>query len=289
MKGIILAGGSGTRLYPLTRSVSKQQLPIYDKPMIYYPLSTLMLAGVRDILIISNREDIPLFQRLLGDGNDIGINLSYAIQEQPNGLAESFIIGEEFIGKDRVALILGDNIFFGEDFAKIINQATQFKEGGLIFGYYVNNPSAFGVLEFDDNHQVLSIEEKPQHPKSHYIVPGLYFYDNSVIEIAKSLIPSERGELEITDVNKAYLKRGTLNVELLSRGIAWLDTGTHESLLDASNYVETIQKRQGLYIACIEEIAYNKGYINKDKLLSLAQPLLKTGYGRYLCELASGL
>ena len=286
MKGIVLAGGAGTRLYPLTMVTSKQLLPVYDKPMIYYPLSTLMLAGIKDILIISTPEDTPRFEDLLGDGSRLGIKFEYAVQENPNGLAEAFIIGEEFIGDENVALILGDNIFHGHRFTEILKRATSLEEGAVIFGYYTNNPEAFGVVEFDEDWNVLSIEEKPEHPKSNYIVPGLYFYDNDVIEIAKNVKPSQRGEVEITSVNDEYLKRGKLKVELLGRGMAWLDTGTHEGLLEASNFIETVQKRQGLYIACLEEIAYLKGYISEETLLKTAEELKKTDYGQYLFNLA---
>lgn len=285
MKGIVLAGGSGTRLYPITKAVSKQLLPLYDKPMIYYPISVLMLAGIREILIISTPRDLPMFKDLLGDGSSFGVEFSYEVQENPNGLAEAFIVGEEFIGDDNVALILGDNIFHGHRFTEILKRAKDLKEGAVIFGYYTNNPEAFGVVEFDDEWNVLSIEEKPEKPKSNYIVPGLYFYDNDVIEIAKNVKPSDRGELEITSVNEEYLKRGKLKVELLGRGMAWLDTGTHEGLLEASNFIETIQKRQGLYIACLEEIAYLKGYINDKELLNTANELKKTDYGQYLFNL----
>lgn len=286
MKGIILAGGSGTRLYPITKSVSKQALPIYDKPMIYYPLSVLMLAGIKDILIISTPRDITLFQELLGDGSHLGLTIEYKVQEHPNGLAEAFIIGEEFIGDDKVALVLGDNIFHGYGFTERLQNAVN-REESTIFGYHVSDPSAFGVVEFDQDFNVLSIEEKPSEPKSNYAVPGLYFYDNEVVEIAKSIKPSPRGELEITDINNEYLRRGKLKVELFGRGMAWLDTGTHRGLLDAANYVEAVQTRQGLFVSCLEEIAYRKGYINKERLLELAQPLLKTEYGQYLVKIAN--
>ena len=286
MKGIILAGGSGTRLYPITKSTSKQALPIYDKPMIYYPMSVLMLAGIRDILIISTPRDVSVFEELFGNGNNLGLNIQYAIQEKPNGLAEAFIIGEEFIGNDKVALVLGDNIFYGYGFSERLKNAVD-REEPTIFGYHVSDPQAFGVVEFDTDFNVLSIEEKPDVPKSNYAVPGLYFYDNAVVEIAKNVKPSERGELEITSVNNEYLKRGKLKVELFGRGMAWLDTGTHKGLLEASNYVEAVQTRQGLYIACLEEIAYRKGYIDKDKLLKLAKPLMKTEYGQYLVKIAN--
>ena len=282
MKGIILAGGSGTRLYPLTVAISKQIIPVYDKPMIYYPLSVLMLSNIRDILIISTPRDLPTFQELLGDGNQLGINIQYKIQEKPNGLAEAFILGEEFIGESSVALILGDNIFYGHGLSKILQEASTLVEGGKIFGYPVKDPRSYGVVEFDKNGIAVSLEEKPEFPKSEYAIPGLYFYDNKVVEKAKKLKPSIRGELEITDLNRIYLKEGNLTVSNLGRGMAWLDTGTHDSLLEASNFVEAIQKRQGFYIACIEEIAYKKGWINDNQLKELIIPLKKTKYGEYL-------
>lgn len=286
MKGIILAGGSGTRLYPVTKVISKQLLPIYDKPMIYYPLSILMLAGIRDILIISTPEDIPRFKKLLNDGSSIGINITYAIQNKPNGLAEAFIIGKEFIGDDNVCLILGDNIYYGPGFTIRLEKAAKLNDGAIVFGYYVKDPERFGVVEFDDNNKVLSIEEKPKNPKSNYAVTGLYFYDNSVIDIAKKIKPSNRGELEITSINQEYLKKKKLTVELLGRGYAWLDTGTHKSLAQASQFIQNIENRQGFKVACIEEIAYNKGWIDSNKLVELAQPMKKTQYGQYLLEIA---
>lgn len=292
MKGIILAGGSGTRLYPLTKAISKQIMPVYDKPMIYYPLSTLMLAGIREVLIISTPRDVVVFEELLGDGSQLGMDIQYAIQEQPNGLAEAFIIGADFIGKDAVALVLGDNIFYGQSFSQVLRRAaerTENEPGATIFGYYVRDPREYGVVEFDENGKAISIEEKPAEPKSNYAVPGLYFYGNSVVEIAKTIQPSARGELEITAVNNAYLDRGDLHVETLGRGFAWLDTGNHDMLLAAADFVSAFQKRQGLYISCIEEIAYKRGFIDKEQLVALAQPLLKTDYGKYLMEIAEGL
>ena len=286
MKGIVLAGGTGSRLYPITRSVSKQLLPIYDKPMIYYPLSILMLAGIREVLIICTGRDLDAFKTLLGDGAHLGMDIQYAVQEKPNGIAEAFIIGEEFIGGDTVCLILGDNIFHGGGITPGVRKAAKLTKGAEIFGYPVPNPEAFGVVEFDENRNVISIEEKPKRPKSKYVVPGLYFYDNDVVEIAKSIKPSERGELEITTVNNEYLKRGDLRVNLFGRGLAWLDTGTHENLLAAANFVQIVQSRQGVYIACLEEIAYRMKYISREQLLALAEPMLKTDYGQYLKRVA---
>lgn len=285
MKGIILAGGSGTRLYPLTKSISKQIMPIYDKPMIYYPLSVLMLANIREILIISTERDLPVFKELLGDGSDFGVRLEYKVQEKPNGLAEAFLIGEDFVGDDKVALILGDNIFFGSGFSGLLEEAEKLTEGAVIFGYPVKNPTAYGVVEFDQNGKAISLEEKPKVPKSNFAIPGLYFYDNTVLKKAKNVKPSNRGELEITTVNEMYLNEKKLNVKILGRGVAWLDTGTHEALLEAANFVEAIQKRQGFYIACIEEIAYKKGWIDDKQVEKLAATLEKSDYGKYLKEL----
>lgn len=286
MKGIILAGGSGTRLHPLTLAMSKQMMPVYDKPMIYYPLSVLMMAGIRDILIISTPDDLPKFEKLLGSGNQLGCNFSYKVQHTPNGLAQAFVIGEDFIGNDKVSLILGDNIFFGSNLNELLNESNN-PDGGIVFAYHVSDPERYGVVEFDKNNNVLSFEEKPTNPKSNYAVPGLYFYDNEVVQIAKSLQPSARGEYEITDINKEYLRRGKMKVGVLNRGTAWLDTGTFASLMQASQFVQTIEDRQGLKIGCIEEIAFNMGYINKEQLLQLAEPLLKSGYGVYLKNLVS--
>lgn len=288
MKGIILAGGSGTRLYPITKSISKQIIPIYDKPMIYYPLSVLMLAGIREILIISTPKDIHLYEDLLEDGSQLGIKLEYAIQPSPDGLAQAFIIGEEFIGNDSVCMVLGDNIFYGYNFTSILEEAAALKDGSIVFGYYVTDPDRYGVAEFDEQGKVLSLEEKPANPKSNYAVTGLYFYGNDVVAKAKGLKPSPRGELEITDLNRLYLEEGRLNMKLLGRGFAWLDTGTHESLMQASTFISTIEQRQGLKVSCIEEIAYSKGYINKEQLLKLAEPLKKNQYGEYLIKLACG-
>lgn len=292
MKGIILAGGSGTRLYPLTKAISKQIMPVYDKPMIYYPLSTLMLAGIREVLIISTPRDLPVFKELLGDGEQLGMSFSYAVQEEPRGLADAFIVGADFIGKDAVALVLGDNIFYGQSFSKVLRnvaERTENEAGATIFGYYVRDPREYGVVEFDEDGTAISIEEKPEKPKSNYAVPGLYFYDNDVVDIAKNVKPSARGEIEITSVNNEYLSRGNLKVETLGRGFAWLDTGNHDMLLAAADFVSAFQKRQGLYISCIEEIAYKRGFISKEQLVALAQPLLKTDYGKYLIDIANGL
>jgi len=286
MKGIILAGGAGTRLYPITQSISKQIIPVYDKPMIYYPLSVLMLAGIREILIISTPTDISLYKNLLGNGKQLGLEISYKIQPSPDGLAQAFVLGEEFIGSDNVCMILGDNIFYGYNFRSILEDAARLEDGATVFGYYVNDPERYGVVDFDQNGKVISIEEKPKQPKSSYAVTGLYFYSNDVVEKAKTLKPSARGELEITDLNRIYLEENKLNVKLLGRGFAWLDTGTHDSLLQASNFIATIEQRQGLKVSCIEEIAYKKGFINREQLLELAQPLSKNQYGEYLLRLA---
>jgi len=289
MKGIILAGGSGTRLYPVTKSISKQIIPVYDKPMIYYPLSTLMLAGIREILIISTPQDIILYENLLGNGEDIGLKLEYAIQPSPDGLAQAFIIGEKFIGNDPVCMVLGDNIFYGFDFSRTLREAAETKDGAVVFGYYVNDPERYGVAEFDQNGRVISLEEKPKEPKSNYAVTGLYFYGNDVVEKAKGLKPSKRGELEITDLNRLYLEENRLSLKLMGRGMAWLDTGTHDSLLEASNFIATIENRQGLQVACLEEIAYRNGYITRDQLLKLAEPLKKNNYGQYMIKIANEL
>lgn len=292
MKGIILAGGSGTRLYPLTKAISKQIMPVYDKPMIYYPLATLMLAGIKEILVISTPRDLPVFKDLLKDGSQLGMRFEYAVQEEPRGLADAFLIGESFIGKDAVSLVLGDNIFYGQSFSKVLRSAyerTEKQGGATIFGYYVKDPREYGVVEFDESGKAISIEEKPEKPKSNYAVPGLYFYDNDVVEIAKNVKPSARGEIEITSVNNEYLSRGTLYVETLGRGFAWLDTGNHDMLLTAAEFVASVQKRQGLHVSCIEEIAYKRGFITKEQLIELAQPLLKTEYGQYMLDIAEGL
>ncbi|HCM92089.1 MAG TPA: glucose-1-phosphate thymidylyltransferase [Lachnospiraceae bacterium] len=289
MKGIILAGGSGTRLYPLTKAVSKQMMPVYDKPMIYYPLSILMLADIREIMIISTPRDLPMFKELFGTGEQLGLKMEYAVQEYPRGLADAFIIGADFIGDDSAALILGDNIFYGQGFSKMLRQVAAREKGATIFGYYVRDPREYGVVEIDEKGMAVSIEEKPQDPKSNYAVPGLYFYDNDVVEIARNVKPSARGEIEITSINNEYLSRGLLHVETLGRGFAWLDTGNHDMLLAAADFVSSIQKRQGMYVSCIEEIAFRRGFITKDQLIELAQPLLKTEYGRYLTDVANGL
>lgn len=289
MKGIVLAGGSGTRLYPITKSISKQIIPVYDKPMIYYPLSILMLAGIREILIISTPQDIHLYERLLNDGSDFGLKIDYAVQPSPDGLAQAFIIGENFIGNENVCMILGDNIFYGYDFSKQLKEAAKLEDGALIFGYYVNDPQRYGVAEFDSEGNVLNLEEKPEHPKSNYAVTGLYFYSNDVVEKAKQLKPSKRGELEITDLNRLYLNEGRLKLKIMGRGMAWLDTGTHDSLLEASNFIATIENRQGLKIACLEEIAYRSGYIDREQLVKLAEPLNKNHYGEYLLKIANEL
>lgn len=289
MKGIILAGGTGTRLYPITKAVSKQMLPVYDKPMIYYPLSTLLLAGINDILLISTPQDIEGFKRLLGDGKRLGISITYAIQDKPNGLAEAFIIGEEFIGEEKVAMILGDNIFYSAGFSELLDKASKLEEGALMFGYFLKDPRPYGVVEFDNDWNVLSLEEKPEYPKSNYVIPGLYFFDNKVVEYSKKIKPSLRGELEIIDICKIYFEERKLKVLPTPRGMAWLDTGTHNTLIEASNYVETIQKRQGLYVACIEEVAYKKGFITKEELILLANELNKVEYGQYLMDIANGL
>ncbi|WP_040194943.1 glucose-1-phosphate thymidylyltransferase RfbA [Clostridium culturomicium] len=289
MKGIILAGGSGTRLYPVTKAMSKQMVPIYDKPMIYYPMSVLMLAGIRDILIISTPRDIVNFKELFKDGSELGLNIEYAVQEAPNGLAEAFIIGADFIGNDSVAMVLGDNIFYGQNFSSSLRSAANLENGAVVFGYYVQDPTSFGVVEFNEQGQVISLEEKPKYPRSKYAVPGLYFYDNSVVEKAKALKPSERGELEITDLNRVYMNEGTLKVNLFGRGMAWLDTGTHSSMLQASNFVEAVQNTQGTCIACLEEIAFRQGWISAQQVIELAKPLIKTGYGKYLMEIVEEL
>ena len=288
-KGIILAGGAGTRLYPLTKAMSKQMMPVYDKPMIYYPLSTLMLAGIRDVLIISTPRDLPAFEELFGDGSQLGMSFDYRVQEEPRGLADAFLVGESFIGKDEVTLVLGDNIFYGQSFSRVLAEACERTSGATIFGYYVKDPREYGVVEFDETGKAISIEEKPENPKSNYAVPGLYFYDNDVVEIAKAVKPSARGEIEITAVNNEYLSRGNLYVETLGRGFAWLDTGNQDMLLDAADFVAAFQKRQGLYISCIEEIAYKRGFIDREQLLRLAGPLAKTAYGQYLKDIAEGL